>query len=447
MKSESLGLYAQPAFVHLSKTRLICGNRYPSISQTRLLVPAKASIFLGGPVGSNARSSLSTLRLQLPRSGKQRATRGERLVATAFLGSSKGEPLVIGLNFYEILHVSRGANKEAIFRSYERMISNPPNVGFTEKALHARKIVLEGALETLGTSSIRKEYDERLAIGAVDETIPPKYVSGLLMLLHEAGKYDEVIASGTDWLRASPRHGSSKDTATVVGCSYIARATEMIDERKSLPDAKSYLVKAKGLLEKYGGSVQVLDIIEKTLQELGPRLALELISSTDPATRHEGITLLPMALEEMKKESEGDRRSQQTWISYLDRVRQILSAEELIELFNVSEKLFTDARELYYVSVAHIAAGVTNGDPSLIRTAKDLLLKAEKIAKKSESDQEFSMAGIKSRKVVEEQQRRNMGLCCTELLLGDSGKAAEVLGLRTDPVTCDRQIYTFIKVR
>lgn len=360
--------------------------------------------------------------------------------------NQKGEPLTIPLNFYELLHVSRGASKDAIYRSYERLISNPPDVGFSEWSLQARKSVLEGAIETLGTPTIRREYDERLALGAIEETVPARYVSGVLILLHEAGKYDAVISTGTAWLSSFPRHKGAKDVATVVSCSYVTSAREMIEARKSLTEATSFLERAKELLVRYHGSLQILDIVEKTLSDLGPRLAMEMISSTDTGTRHEGILLLPMALEGLKKESPRDRRSHQAWISYLDRVRQLLSADELIELFNVSEHLFTDARELYYVAVAHIAAGVRQEEPKLICTAKELLIKADSIAKRQQTDSdEVTMAGIRSRKVVEEQQRRTMARCCSELLLGDSGAAADVLGLRDDPVTCDRQMYLFIK--
>lgn len=379
-----------------------------------------------------------------------RSLNGRGIVKTgAFLLGGigqKGEPLTIPLNFYELLHVSRGASKDAIYRSYERLISNPPDVGFSEWSLQARKSVLEGAIETLGTPTIRREYDERLALGAIEETVPARYVSGVLILLHEAGKYDAVISTGTAWLSSFPRHKGAKDVATVVSCSYVTSAREMIEARESLTEATAFLERAKELLVRYHGSLQILDIVEKTLSDLGPRLAMEMISSTDTGTRHEGILLLPMALEGLKKESPRDRRSHQAWISYLDRVRQLLSADELIELFNVSEHLFTDARELYYVAVAHIAAGVRQEEPKLIRTAKELLIKADSIAKKQQTDSdEVTMAGIRSRKVVEEQQRRTMARCCTELLLGDSGAAADVLGLRNDPVTCDRQMYLFIK--
>jgi hypothetical protein len=209
------------------------------------------------------------------------------------------------------------------------------------------------------------------------------------------------------------------------------------------------LDQALGVLRRFGGSYRVEKIASQSLEELGPRLALELVSSTDQGVKREGILLLPSALSKLKKESEKDRRSQQTWLSYLDRVRQILTADELIELFNVSENVFTDPREIYYVAVAHIAAACHNADPKLVSVAKNLLLRAEKLAsqegRRSDSAGESGVV-VGSRKMAEEKQRRLMALACSELLLGDSGAAAEALGLRTDPITCDRQIYTFIKV-
>lgn len=38
----------------------------------------------------------------------------------AFFGNYKDDGIVVNLDFYALLHVSRGANKDAIYRSYER---------------------------------------------------------------------------------------------------------------------------------------------------------------------------------------------------------------------------------------------------------------------------------------------------------------------------------------
>lgn len=38
----------------------------------------------------------------------------------AFFTSSKDEPLSLNLDFYKLLHVSRGASKETIYKAYER---------------------------------------------------------------------------------------------------------------------------------------------------------------------------------------------------------------------------------------------------------------------------------------------------------------------------------------
>lgn len=324
-----------------------------------------------------------------------------------------------------------------------------PTSGYSDQALQSRKMILDGALETLGTMTIRREYDERVQLGAIEELIPGKHVAGALILLSEANEDQAVVEAGMPWLEKHPRHKCTKDVATVVGFSYFNIARRLIDARESLVDARMLLDQALGVLKRFGGSYSVEKIASQSLEELGPRLALELVSSTDQGAKKEGILLLPSALSKLKKESEKDRRSQQTWLSYLDRVRQILTADELIELFNVSENVFTDPRELYYVSVAHIAAACHNVDPKLVSIAKILLLRAEKLAshqgRRSDSAGDSGVV-VASRKMAEEKQRRLMALACSELLLGDSGAAAEALGLRTDPITCDRQIYTFIKV-
>ena len=87
-------------------------------------------------------------------------------------GASTG-PLRAPLDFYALLHVSRGATKDSIFKSYERLSAAPPaEFGFSEKALAARKSVLDTAMETLGSPVLRREYDERLQLESVDETLP-----------------------------------------------------------------------------------------------------------------------------------------------------------------------------------------------------------------------------------------------------------------------------------
>jgi len=40
----------------------------------------------------------------------------------AFFTSSKDEPLSLNLDFYKLLHVSRGASKETIYKAYERYV-------------------------------------------------------------------------------------------------------------------------------------------------------------------------------------------------------------------------------------------------------------------------------------------------------------------------------------
>lgn len=374
-------------------------------------------------------------------------------------GGNAATALRVPLDFYALLHVSRGATKDSIFKSYERMVASPPSdFGFSEKAISARKSVLDTAMETLGTPVLRREYDERLQLESIDETLPrdvPHIIAGVLILLHEAGKYDTVIRLGLEALKGKNAK-KFQDVGLVTACSMLTTATGLLESRSSLTEAQDLLREAQTVMSRAGvsGSNQVLRIVERTIAEVHPRVALELVGSGEAAVRHEGIRQLPMALDEMKKGSGVDRRGKEAWIAYLDRVRQLLSAEELVELYNICPAhVFSDPKELYYVSVAHLAIAAKMTDASLVRRARELLIKADKLADKADGLDAGSKTGknhVLSRRAVEEHHRRRMAHACSSLLLGDSGDAARVLGLplRVGEPTApgvDRQMVAFVK--
>ncbi len=379
------------------------------------------------------------------------------------LSGNAATELRVPLDFYALLHVSRGATKDSIFKSYERLVSSPPSdFGFSERAISARKSVLDTAMETLGTPVLRREYDERLRLESIDETLPrdvPHIVAGVLILLHEAGKYETVIRIGLEALKGKNAK-KFQDVGLVTACSMLTTATGLLDSRSSLTEALDLLREAQALMTRGGvsGSNQVLRIVERTIAEVHPRVALELVGSGEAAMRHEGIRQLPMALDEMKRGSGADRRGKEAWIVYLDRVRQLLSAEELVELYNICPvHVFSDPKELYYVSVAHLAIAAKMMDANLVHRARELLIKADKLADKLADKPDGLDAGSKtgpnnvfSRRAVEEHHRRRMALACASLLLGDSGDAARVLGLPLragEPIALgvDRQMVAFVK--
>lgn len=374
-------------------------------------------------------------------------------------GGNASTALRVPLDFYALLHVSHGATKDSIFKSYERLVASPPSdFGFSEKAISARKSVLDTAMETLGTPVLRREYDERLQLESVDETLPrdvPHIVAGVLILLHEAGKYETVIRIGLEALKGKNAK-KFQDVALVTACSMLTTATGLLESRSSLTEALDLLREAQAMMSRagVGGSNQVMRIVERTIAEVHPRVALELVGSGEAAVRHEGVRQLPVALDEMKKGSGVDRRGKEAWITYLDRVRQLLSAEELVELYNICPAhVFSDPKELYYVSVAHLAIAAKMNDASLVHSARDLLIKADKLGDKPDGPDAGSKTGpsnVFSRRAVEEHHRRRMAHACCSLLLGDSGDAARVLGLplqASEPIALgvDRQMVAFVK--
>lgn len=59
-----------------------------------------------------------------------------------------------------------------------RCISSPPEVGYSQQTLLARGSILKGALDTLLDPTTRKDYDERMMIGDIVESVPVDYVAG-----------------------------------------------------------------------------------------------------------------------------------------------------------------------------------------------------------------------------------------------------------------------------
>lgn len=60
---------------------------------------------------------------QMGQVGGRSGPRSTGFQTRAFFTSSKDEPLSLNLDFYKLLHVSRGASKETIYKAYERYVN------------------------------------------------------------------------------------------------------------------------------------------------------------------------------------------------------------------------------------------------------------------------------------------------------------------------------------
>lgn len=331
-------------------------------------------------------------------------------------------------------------------------MSEVPDVGYSSQLLQARTTILQGAHETLASPANRREYDERLRLGAVAEDVPLEFVAGTLMLLQEAGDAQTVVAVGEAWLSTHRRHRAARDVALATALAHCDLAGALLDARGSVEAACAMLDVAGKLLKEYkAGTPQLQADIEGAVAELRPQMALELLARTDSAeSRSKGLELLPAALDSLEDKPEGGRRGDMTRKSFLDALRQVLSAEEQVQLFASAGAAFADTpAELYNAAVAHISAGCAAYDVKLIRRASELLAKAEAISQEAQdaTATEAVKGFARDRRTIDERYRRSVAACVAALLLGDSGAAGDALGLRDGRLKCDRQVLAYIKVR
>jgi hypothetical protein len=333
-------------------------------------------------------------------------------------------------------------------------------------------------LETLAAAAVRREYDERFRMGEISEEVPADYVAGTLMLLQESGDRQTVVAVGEAWLAQHKRHKSAKDVALATVLAHIDVAKGILDARGSVESAHATLELAAKLLKSYrAGTAELLSQIESAARDLRPQLTLDLLSSENAPARARGMAFLPAALEAVTNNatvgsiifeteaaaagstspsSPSRRRSQFTRPQYLERLREVLTADQQIALYNQVGNLYASSPgEICNLAIAHIAAGVASAKPSIIHRATEMLADAEQIAATEEEEEQQQrqtvsegsspLSMVRTRRILDEKHRRAVAACAAWLLLGNSAAAGDALGLRDGRIKCDRQVMHFIR--
>lgn len=337
-------------------------------------------------------------------------------------------------------------------------MNKPPDVGYTDQALDARIGVLQGAFQTLGDSTIRREYDQSFRVGEILEDVPEDYFAGTLALLQEGGDYQTVVGVGEAWLTQHPRHKSASDVALATALAHCDIAKRVLESRGRVEQALSALESAGRLLNTYRtGTPELAGQVDEAAGDLRAQLTLELLSSSDAATQERGLEYLPAALEAVASrvgagEEAARRRHQMTRTQYLQNVGELLTAEQQIALYEQVGDLFASTpAELYTVAVAYIAAGAAGAKPALLRKATEVLQAAEAAGEAeerfnaTEESSQATQAMVLSRRLADEGHRRAVASCVAWLLLGDSAAAGDALGLTDGRIKCDRQVMHFIR--
>ena len=337
-----------------------------------------------------------------------------------------------------------------------------PEAGYSKDTIEARETILRGALETLNSTALRRDYDERLRLNEVYEDVPDEYVPSTLALLQECGDLQTVIAAGDVWLSKHGRRKDAKDVGLAVSLARCELARSILDNDGSIDEAVDMLLKASGVLSSNGGEgLPLYQKIKVAISDLRPALVIELLHSVDARTRYRGLTMVPEVLRSYQEIATSDHgganglgsreaaaRGDLSRPQFLTRLRDLLTAEEHVQIYESAPDAYAQSpSELYAAAMAHISAGVTVRSVTMIERAEKILRDAEDLANQIKNTDNLNLRNniVRNAKSVEERQRRAVASCVVALLLGDSSAAGEALGLHDGRIRCDRQVLAFIR--
>lgn len=273
---------------------------------------------------------------------------------------------------------------DGIRRAYEGRVSKPPQYGFTQDALIARRQILQAACDTLSNPSARRDYNVGLS-DAFEETtlfdVPFDKVPGALCVLQEAGEPELVLRIGDALLKERLPKPFKHDVVLAMALAFIDLSRDAMS--LSPPDyvyGCEALERALKLLQEEGSSSLAPDLqaqIDETLEEIKPRYVLELLA-------------LPLSDEFRKKRDEGLHGVRNilwsvggggaaaiaggfTREDFMNEAFQHMTAAEQVDLFTATPKnIPAESFEAYGVALALVAQAFIGKKPHLIQDADDL---------------------------------------------------------------------------
>ncbi|XP_021759858.1 protein ACCUMULATION AND REPLICATION OF CHLOROPLASTS 6, chloroplastic-like [Chenopodium quinoa] len=358
----------------------------------------------------------------------------------------------IPLNFYQVLGAETHFLGDGIRRAYEGKVSKPPQYGFTQDTLIARRQILQAACDTLSNPSARREYNSGLS-DAFEETtlfdVPFDKVPGALCILQEAGESELVLRIGDALLKERLPKPFKHDIVLAMALAFVDFSRDAMS--LSPPDyvfGCEALERALKLLQEEGSSSLAPDLqaqIDETLEELKPRYVLELLA-------------LPLTDEYRKKRDEGLHGVRNilwsvggggaaaiaggfTREDFMNEAFLHMTAAEQVDLFTATPKnIPAESFEAYGVALALVAQAFISKKPHLIQDADDLFRQLQQTKLVPIGDSISLYATQENR---EKDFALERGLC--SLLVGDLDHCRTWLGLDIENSTFrDPSIVEFV---
>jgi hypothetical protein len=333
----------------------------------------------------------------------------------------------IPLDYYRILGLPLAASDEQLRQSYSDRIVQLPRREYSPAAISARKQLIEEAYVVLSDPKERSSYDQlylahaygsegnvnaTVAVGSAPTNrktdsdlqslgidISEKELVGALLILQELGEYELVLKLGNNYLTNNSRVISARlahnlesedflasseypDIVLTVALACLELGREQWQQGRYESAAVS-LETGQQILEREGLFSSVQQEIQADLYKLRPYRILELLALPEDQVeqRQQGLSFLHEVLNE-RGGIDGTGNDQSglnvdDFLRFIQQLRHYLTVVEQHHLFEVESRR-PCAVATYLTVYALIARGFSQGQPALIRQAKQMLIRLGK---------------------------------------------------------------------
>lgn len=306
----------------------------------------------------------------------------------------------IPLDYYRILGLPIQASSEQLQQAYRDRLLQLPRREYSEKAIAARKQILEVAYSVLADSGQRQRYDSSYfstygepentdtdAI-AVDTLTPSIEITdeqfiGALSILQELGEYELVLTLSNPHLHQDSEHqANDPDIVLTIALACLELGREQWQQGQYEKAAYS-LEQGQNLLSGKQLFAGVSSEIQADLYKLRPYRILELLAQPEQnfAERRQGLRLLQEMLEQRGgidgTGEDGSGLALDDFLRFIQQLRSYLTSREQQDLFE-AESQRPSAVANYLAVYAAIARGFAERMPVFIRKAKLHLMRLGK---------------------------------------------------------------------
>jgi len=307
----------------------------------------------------------------------------------------------IPLDYYRILGLPIQASSEQLQQAYRDRLLQLPRREYSEKAIAARKQILEVAYSVLADSGQRQRYDrsyfstygepentETESI-AVDTLTPSIEITddqfiGALSILQELGEYELVLTLSNPYLHqdSEQTQATDPDIVLTVALACLELGREQWQQGQYEKAAYS-LEQGQNLLIGKQLFAGVSSEIQADLYKLRPYRILELLAQPEQnfVERRQGLRSLQEMLEQRGgidgTGEDGSGLALDDFLRFIQQLRSYLTSREQQDLFEAESKR-PSAVANYLAVYAAIARGFAERMPVFIRKAKLHLMRLGK---------------------------------------------------------------------